>query len=235
MSGMPLNISWDDIALRLALTVIAGLLIGYNRTEHGKAAGLRTTVLVCLAASVAMIQMNLLLPTSGRATDSFVMNDLMRLPLGILTGVGFIGGGVILRRDNLIVGVTTAATLWAVTVIGLCLGGGQIALGIAATAIALAALWVLQWIETRLRRERRVRLTVEIDGGTLNESAIRNMLEAAGLRIAALEVSLVDAGARRTFAFELLEFARSADNRVPPVCAALAKEAGVRRVDWKRP
>jgi uncharacterized membrane protein YhiD involved in acid resistance len=63
MTGMPLNIGWDEIALRLALTVIAGLLIGYNRTEHGKAAGLRTILLVCLAASIAMIQVNLLLPT----------------------------------------------------------------------------------------------------------------------------------------------------------------------------
>ena len=235
MSGMPLNIGWDDIALRLALTVVAGLVVGYNRTEHGKAAGMRTTVLVCLAASVAMIQMNLLLPTAGRAPDSFIMNDLMRLPLGILTGVGFIGGGVILRRDNLIVGVTTAATLWAVTVIGLCLGGGQIKLGIAATAIGLAALWLLDWIESRLRRERRVRLTVEMDGGALNESAIRNMLEAAGLRIVGLEVSLVDAGSHRTFAFDVLEFSRPADNQVPPVCAELAKEAGVRRVEWKQP
>ena len=82
MTGMPVNIGWDDVALRLALTVVAGLLLGYDRTEHGKAAGLRTTLLVCLAASVAMIRVNLLLPTAGRAANSFVMNDLMRLPLG---------------------------------------------------------------------------------------------------------------------------------------------------------
>jgi putative Mg2+ transporter-C (MgtC) family protein len=80
--------------------------------EHAKAAGLRTTILVCMAASVAMLQMNYLLPLTGHASDSFVTNDLMRLPLGILTGVGFIGGGAILRRGSLIVGVTTAATLW---------------------------------------------------------------------------------------------------------------------------
>jgi putative Mg2+ transporter-C (MgtC) family protein len=234
MSGMPLNIGWDDIALRLALTIIAGLLIGYNRTEHGKAAGMRTTVLVCLAASVAMIQVNLLLPTAGRPPESFIMNDLMRLPLGILTGVGFIGGGVILRRDDIIVGVTTAATLWCVTVIGLCLGGGQIGLGIVATVIALAALWVLQWIEARLRKERRANLTFEIESGALNEGAIRHMLEAAGLRIAGLDVSLSDAGARRTFIFDVLEFSRATDNQVPAVCAALANEPGVRRIDWKR-
>src|SRR6516164_5251567 len=124
--GMPLHIEWGDVALRLVLTIIAGALIGYNRTEHGKAAGLRTTLFVCLAASVAMIQMNLLLPMAGKPSDSFITNDLMRLPLGILTGVGFIGGGVILRRGDMVTGVTTAATLWMMTMIGLCLGGGQI-------------------------------------------------------------------------------------------------------------
>src|ERR1700752_937738 len=108
--GMTSSLSWTDVAIRLALTVLAGMVVGYNRSEHGKAAGMRTTLLVCLAASVAMIQVNLLLPTAGRHPDSFVMNDLMRLPLGILTGVGFIGGGAILRRDNMVVGGTTAAT-----------------------------------------------------------------------------------------------------------------------------
>jgi putative Mg2+ transporter-C (MgtC) family protein len=82
MTAMTAPLHWTDMVLRLALTVIAGLVIGFNRSEHGKAAGMRTNVLVCLAASAAMLQVNLLLPMAGRPFDSFVMNDLMRLPLG---------------------------------------------------------------------------------------------------------------------------------------------------------
>ena len=119
----------QEIALRLGLTVLAGALIGFNRSEHGRPAGLRTTMLVCLAASLSMIQANLLLGAAGRPADSFVTLDLMRLPLGILSGMGFIGGGVILKRQNLVFGITTAATLWFVTVLGLCFGGGQTVLG----------------------------------------------------------------------------------------------------------
>jgi putative Mg2+ transporter-C (MgtC) family protein len=95
---MPLHVTWADLVVRLVSTLIAGAVIGYNRGEHGEAAGLRTTLLVCLAAAIAMLQVNYLLPWAGRSSDSFVMNDLMRLPLGILTGVGFIGGGAILHR-----------------------------------------------------------------------------------------------------------------------------------------
>jgi putative Mg2+ transporter-C (MgtC) family protein len=234
MTGMPLTIGWDEIALRLALTVIAGLLIGYNRTEHGKAAGLRTTLLVCLAAAVAMIQVNLLLPTAGRSSDSFVMNDLMRFPLGILTGVGFIGGGVILRRDDIVVGVTTAATLWCVTVIGLCLGGGQIALGLATTGIGLVALWALGWIELRLGRERRASLCIEWEGGELNEGTIRRRLEAAGLRITGLALNATNSGAHRKVVFDVLEFSHPYEAKTPAICETLIGEKGVLALDWKR-
>jgi putative Mg2+ transporter-C (MgtC) family protein len=214
------------------LTIIAGVLIGYNRTEHGKAAGLRTTLFVGLAAAVAMIQMNLLLPMSGRPTDSFVTNDLMRLPLGILTGVGFIGGGAILRRDNFISGVTTAATLWYVTVIGLCLGGGQIALGVAATAVGLAALWGLERLELHLRREHRATLSLVLEGGGLSEDAIRRRLEDAGLRIAGTRTAASNAGARREVTFDLREYRLPDETRPPAVCETLAKQEGVARLEW---
>lgn len=232
MAGMPLYIGWGDVALRLALTIIAGLLIGYNRTEQGKAAGLRTTLFVCLAASVAMIQANLLLPMAGKTGDSFITNDLMRLPLGILTGVGFIGGGAILRRDNIVSGVTTAATLWYVTVIGLCLGGGQIALGVAATAIGLAGLWGLGHIELRLRREHRATLSLVIEGGSLTEDAIRRRLEHAGLRVVGTRVAASNAGTRREMSLDLRQYRLPFETQPPAVCEILAQEEHVTRLEW---
>lgn len=234
MNTMPLHLGWDEIALRLALTVVAGIMLGLDRSERGKAAGMRTTLLVCLAASVAMIQVNLLLPLAGRAEDSFLRLDLMRLPLGILTGVGFIGGGAILRRDDIVVGVTTAATLWLATVVGLCFGGGQLGLGAVATALGLFALWGLKLVERNLRQERNATLALELETGGPSEDEIRRRIGEAGLTIASASLSLA-AGARRTLRFTLRYPTAGDDTRVPPVVAALARETGIAKVDWRGP
>lgn len=162
---MPLDPSWEDIAVRLSFTVAAAAIIGIDREARGHVAGLRTTMLVALAASVAMIQANLLLSVSGKTASSFSQMDVMRLPLGILTGVGFIGGGAILRRGDLLSGVTTAATLWAVTVIGLCMGAGQIGLGCAATAIGFATLAALKLVDERIPHMQRAHLAIETEAG----------------------------------------------------------------------
>ncbi len=90
---MPTVLDGREILLRLVLTVAAGLAIGWNRGEHGRPAGMRTTLLVCLAASLSMLQANSMMGSVGRASDSFVMIDVMRLPLGVLSGMGFIGAG----------------------------------------------------------------------------------------------------------------------------------------------
>lgn len=157
---MPLHPTWTDIAIRLALTILAGAVIGFDRGVRGHAAGLRTTILVGLAASLSMIQANLLLTLDGKGPGSFAVMDLMRLPLGILTGVGFIGGGTILKKGDLVTGVTTAATLWLITVIGLCFGGGQLALGSTATVIGVVTLSVLKWVDEMIPRRHRATLTV---------------------------------------------------------------------------
>ncbi|WP_407150663.1 MgtC/SapB family protein [Bradyrhizobium sp. ORS 86] len=166
---MPLHPTWSDIAVRLALTILAGMILGFDRGARGRAAGLRTTILVGLAASLSMIQANLLLTVDGKGSTSFIQMDLMRLPLGILTGVGFIGGGTILKKGDLVTGVTTAATLWLITVIGLCLGGGQLVLGCVGTAIGVVTLSVLKWVDVRIPRLHRATLTI---GGAADVSVI---------------------------------------------------------------
>lgn len=234
MNAMPLHLGWDDIGLRLALTVAAGIVLGFDRSERGKAAGMRTTLLVCLAASVAMLQVNLLLPLAGRTADSFVMNDLMRLPLGILTGVGFIGGGAILRRDDIVVGVTTAATLWLATVVGLCLGGGQLGLGAVATALGVFALWGLRLLEGNLRQERSATLAIEVENDGPSEEAIRRRIGDAGLAITTTSISLAP-GARRNLHFTLRYPTVPDETQVPPLVATLAREPGIAKVDWHGP
>lgn len=230
---MILTLTWSEIALRLALTVAAGIVVGYNRSLHGKVAGMSTSVLVCLAASVAMIQVNLLLPTSGRPPNSFVMNDLMRLPLGILTGVGFIGAGAIMRRDNLVVGVTTAATLWLLTVIGLCLGGGQIALGLIATLLGLLALWGLKSAECLLTLEHRANLTLELSAGAPGEGEIRERLAARGFTIVGVRTQSRQELERRHLTFELHYFRRSKPVQTPEIINELAAEKGILALEWQ--
>ena len=106
---MPQVVGWDDIAIRLVLALLAGGVIGLNRSERDRPAGLRTTILVCLAAAISMVQVNMLLNMQGEEPDSLVVLDLMRLPLGILSW-----RGLYRRRSDspadMVKGVTTAAT-----------------------------------------------------------------------------------------------------------------------------
>ena len=230
---MPLRLTAAEITLRLVLTMLAALLVGYNRSEHGKAAGMATTVLVTLAASVAMIQVNLLLPLAGREPNSFVMNDLMRLPLGILTGVGFIGAGVILRRPDLVVGVTTAATMWLMTVIGLCLGGGQIVLGMVATALALFALWIVKSFEVRLRREFRAQFSIDVEGSGPTEPEIRHRVKASGLAILASHCTIQPATAHCSYFYEVQQVRSFAETETPQLLTELSNLPGVLKIAWR--
>jgi putative Mg2+ transporter-C (MgtC) family protein len=232
MGPMPLTLTAGDFALRLGLSAIAGALIGINRGEHGRPAGLRTTMLVCLAAAGAMLEANFLLSTTGKAANSFVSFDVMRLPLGILTGMGFIGGGAIVKRPDLVHGVTTAATLWIVTVVGLCLGGGQIALGIALAALTLFILWSLKRAEAYLRRDRSATcaLTLAADGPP--EPQLRSRIEADGFRITMVAVTYVDQASSREYRYDVT-WRDGGEGEPPAFLSELASQVGVRKLEWE--
>jgi putative Mg2+ transporter-C (MgtC) family protein len=232
---MPITVEWHDLAIRLALTVAAGVLFGANRSERGRAAGLVTNVLVCLAASVAMIQTNLLLSLSGKAPDSFVTLDLMRLPLGILTGMGFIGAGVILRRGEAIRGITTAATLWLVTVIGLCFGGGQIALGLVASTLGMLALAGLKKLEERVHQDRQGTLILSCVGPDPVEEEVRAQILGTGCRIISWDVTYNREAEmpRRTLRCEVEWHGSRGDIQPPISLDQLAQRPSIRMLRWK--
>jgi len=230
---MPSSLEWPEIALRLVLGAVAGALVGVNREGHGRPAGLRTNMLVCMAATISMIQANLLLSTTGKTPNSFVSFDIMRLPLGILTGMGFIGGGAILKRGDVVIGLTTAATLWFVTIIGLCFGGGQKALGLVALGIGMTVLSGLKWVENRLPQDSRGVLTITstIDDG-LTWATLRAELTARDFRLTTFGVSYHRPAGRQTIRCELRWQADHAE-RVQALMKELSERPGVAELDWR--
>jgi len=224
---MPTDIEWPAIALRLALTAIASAVIGINRGELDRPVGLRTTMLVALAAAISMIQVNLLLPSVGKPSDSFVMLDLMRLPLGVLSGMGFIGAGAIVRRNDLVQGVTTAATLWYVTMMGLCFGGGQIGLGLAALGLALVVLWCLKWVERRyIDREHRAELVFAFETAAAVEHQILPQFVAAGFAMHPCSAVLSNQGQICTLQYEVRWHAAQPVQKARTWCTSLVDHAG---------
>jgi putative Mg2+ transporter-C (MgtC) family protein len=228
------DIEWPAIAVRLALTVIASAVIGVNRGELDRPVGLRTTMLVALAAAISMIQVNLLLPTAGKAGDSFVVLDLMRLPLGVLSGMGFIGAGAIVRRNDLVQGVTTAATLWYVTMMGLCFGGGQIRLGLAALGLAVVVLWSLKWVERRyIDREHRAQLVFAFEAGAVAEQQIIPQFVAAGFDMRPCAAAFSDQGQICTMRYEVRWRAAQSAQKALGLVHDLAGSQGLIQIEWR--
>lgn len=114
-------IPWENdlsIALRLILSIVVGGVLGHERGKKRRAAGFRTHILVCLSACIIMV-------TNMELTSTFQLGDPTRMPAQVISGIGFLGAGCILVTDrNRIKGLTTAAGLWAVACLGLCIGSG---------------------------------------------------------------------------------------------------------------
>lgn len=226
------ELHWPAIAVRLILTLLAGALLGLDRSRNGHPAGLRTVILVTLAASVAMIQMDLLLPTSGKTASSFSVMDVMRLPLGILTGVGFIGAGAILHKGNMIVGVTTAATLWFATVVGLCLGAGQLALGCVAALLGYFVLASLGWMERRIERYQPATLTLIAGENAFVPGDLRARLEAAHFRVKSISVAWSREQRRQHIRCEL-RWPAADPASVPAIVEELERTPGLIQLAWR--
>ena len=169
----------------------------------------------------------------GKTHDSFVVLDLMCLPLGILSGMGFIGAGAILRKDNLVLGVTTDATLWFSMMMGLCFGGGQLGLGTSALILGLGTLWGLKYVERAFRQGVRATLTVVLSRMGPSDEEIRASIAQSGCTIISWGITSMDHGQFRKIRSELQRRVLPSETRPSAFIAELAENTLAWEVQWK--
>jgi len=227
------TVSPSEMVLRILLAFVAGAVIGWERETHGRPAGLRTTVLACVASAVAMIVSQALFAESAVSTAGGIWRpDPARLGAGILTGIGFLGAGTILRHENVIRGVTTAATLWFVTVIGLAFGSGQFSLGLLAFGIALVTLFVLPPFEKHIPSEWFPTLTVTTTLDALSEADLRKRIEALGPMVRSIKLNYDLDKKQKTIEYELRLKKAEVFELSSKVVTNLTQCPGVVQVSW---
>ncbi len=131
-----------EIALKLLLAVALGGIVGLERESSHKPAGFRTNVLICVGATMMMILSVLILQEQEAGGDS-----LSRIAAGVITGIGFIGAGTIIQARGSVLGLTTAATLWAVAGLGLVIGAGYYWTAILFASLILLTLIIFGYVE----------------------------------------------------------------------------------------
>jgi putative Mg2+ transporter-C (MgtC) family protein len=163
MGGDLAMISSWELVLRLAVAAVLGALVGLERERLEWAAGMRTHALVSLGSALFMVVS--IFGFSDILNERHVILDPSRVAAQVASGIGFIGAGTIIFRREVVKGLTTAASIWAVAAVGLAVGGGMFLAAVSATLLALALLVLAKPLKARMfpnRKEaRRVRLVLE--------------------------------------------------------------------------
>jgi putative Mg2+ transporter-C (MgtC) family protein len=231
-----LQMFWDMAAanpalLKLAAAFVMGGLIGLEREVHGRFAGFRTHILVCVSATLIMIVSERMYVASAHAAGALAFRmDPGRIAAGIVTGIGFLGAGTIIRHENLVRGLTTAACIWLAASLGIAIGMGYIALALGATALALFCLVLLGYLERLFRRDRYNTLTVTAHDSEKLLDSVRQLLESRRFQIRQVEVERDVPGQLLTLWINVKHRYRRAPGQ--ELTAAVARMEGVQRVRW---
>ena len=216
----------------LIISLIGGFVIGAERELTNKWAGLRTHILVCLGACVFTLLSLYGFPPHANPVGGASVGDPARIAAQIVTGIGFIGGGTVLRQGLTIQGLTTAATLWISAAIGMAAGCGKFSLSITTTIFAIIALVAIRFVERRFLRNnnknlRLVKITATISKdseGEVHEAfvkAVKNILEFSAKK-SDNEKDLVKITMRAEILF---------DKALPQVYKQLAELEGIKNIN----
>lgn len=187
-----IEIDISTLLIRLLISAVLGGMIGWERERRNKQAGLKTHLLVSVGSTLIML-------TSIYGFDNILINhvnarfDPARLAAQVVSGIGFLGAGAILRRsDNVISGLTTAATLWIAAAIGLSVGSGFYIPAVVTTLIVLLSTLLLNKLETRFmsfKRSGNLRISMVAEERPSSLDQVTSLLEKANMKIQKVHVS----------------------------------------------
>ncbi len=216
--------------MRLLLGALFGGIIGFERQVHGRPAGFRTHMLVCLALVLLMVVSENYHYLILEKDPSLIRIDPARIAMGAITGVGFLGAGVIVKTGVTVQGLTTAASIWMVAAIGLAIGSGLYTAGIWAFAITLFALFALRIVEGRMSRMSFMNISI-VAAESLTEKSIFEALKKFGARPHNIEYEREVATGEITFRMTAAMRHRTSHKDIFDTLASLE---GVRKVSLHR-
>src|SRR5687767_7408469 len=169
---------YPEISLRLLIALVFGGLIGLERSYHARPAGFRTHTLVCLASALLMLVTVYEAQWFSIRGMGRVTVDPTRMAQGIMTGIGFLGAGVIMKEGLSVRGLTTAASIWITAAIGILVGIGFYFPAGLASALTLGTLSTFRWIESKLPVEFYAHFVVRFArGAQISEDALRELVK----------------------------------------------------------
>jgi putative Mg2+ transporter-C (MgtC) family protein len=183
------------ILARILGALVIGALIGLERTFHGRPAGFRTHALVCIASALLMLATVYQNQWMTQVAPEAIRTDPTRMAQGIMTGIGFLGAGVIFKEGFSIRGLTTAASVWITAAIGILIGIGFWVPALTGAFVTLAVLGVFRRIESRMPAEIFAHLELRFRrDAALTEDEVRRLIDGYGFSVANLSYRLVDEG-----------------------------------------
>ncbi|HEX7054724.1 MAG TPA: MgtC/SapB family protein [Burkholderiales bacterium] len=187
-----MSIDTYEILARLLAALAAGALIGYERSYHGRPAGFRTHALVCTASALLMLVT--VYEAHWVPAITKVQLDPTRMAQGIMTGIGFLGAGVIVKEGLSVRGLTTAASIWITAAIGILAGIGFYYPLVASVILTLGVLSLFRWIESKMPTESYFHFSVRFArDAALPEPKLRELVESHGFSIANFTYRLEEA------------------------------------------
>lgn len=195
MIELHMETEYLTILTHLMLALVAGSLIGLERTYHGRPAGFRTHSLVCMASSLLMLLTVYQWQLLAGAPMETVRVDPTRMAQGIMTGIGFLGAGVIIKEGLTVRGLTTAASIWITAAIGILIGIGFYFPAAVATLLTLGTLSVFRWIEMVMPALYYGQLNIRfLHKDALSEEELRTLIGEHGFSVANVSYRLTDEG-----------------------------------------